>query len=519
MVPGRCRERRRVARFIDIEIAPPRFYDTDRLVVWACALIFLAAAAFATLQQSGRTDVGRLLVNSDYTAYYCDGLVARQHNDPYLAGPMEQCNAYASNPAPLPGYVTAVFSIASFAPEQVGAALWALFLCAALVLTVWALYVATDVSPLALAAAVFGTDLVAGLSFGQLSVVTTLGVALCAMTLGRGKYVGAALAALLALVQPQVGVPVVLALALWAPATRRVLLVGVVALITLSYLHLGIAENTEFVRRAIPAFNASEVPLRFQYSMAWLLYFLGADEPGALVASFVQYAFTVGLALAFAPTIVRRLGSPAALAAFPAASAVLGGLSVHLADLAVALPFAAVLAGTKGWTRTAGVVALIGLAVPWIALETPHGFGEVIAQGVADGIIVALIALFAVQDRPWLVRSAVALGALALVIVAPLIFDAIPDNALRPAPAAASFDGAHYGDGLAAVAHARALRSQSILVEPTLQNFFRKAPDAAAVGLLFLVGLAFARSGRRIDGLAAENLDPFRTVMIGPAPA
>jgi hypothetical protein len=488
-----------VARFIDVDAAP-RSFDARGPIVWLSALVLLAAMAFAALYQSGRTDVDRLLDNSDFAAYYCAGTVARAHDDPYQAAPMERCRAGASNPAPIPGYATAIFSIASFAPYRDAAIGWMLVLCIALILTIWALHVASGISPLPLAAAVVGTDLIAGVSFGQISVLTILGVALCAMALSRGRHIAAALAALLTLLQPQIGLPIILALLLWAPRTRLVLIVGVGALVTLSYLHFGVSENAEYVERAIPAFGASEVPLRFQYGSSWILYFFGLDETRALAVSTIQYVATVLLGVAVAPLIARRLDAPAALAAFPAAVAVVGGPNLHLTDLAAAIPFAAILTGTTARIRRLAWFALILLALPWIALETLH-------QAAVAAIVVAVVALFALPDRPWLGRAVIALAASAVVLAAPLLFAAIPDVPLRPAPAPASFSAAsRYGPTLAAVAHGEAIRSQAILTEPTWQSFARKAPDWAGVLLVFLAGLAARPAGRRVEDPSDEDL-------------
>ena len=498
MVPAGCRERRRVARFIDVDAAP-RSFDAGGPIIWLCTIALLAATAFFALQQSDRSDVGRLLANSDFTAYYCAGSVARDQADPYQAAPMEKCAPGASNPAPLPGYATALFSVASFAPQRGAALGWMIVLCIALLVTVWALHAASGISPLPIAAAVVGTDLIAGASFGQISVLTVLGVSLCALALSRGRHVPAAFAALLTLLQPQIGVPVVLSLLLWAPQTRRVLIIGAVALVTLSYLHLGVAENAEYLKRAVPAFAASEVPLRFQYAFAWILNFFGLAEGPALVISTIQYAAVVLFAIWFVPVIARRLDAPAALAAFPAAAAVVGGPNVHLAELAAAIPFAAILTGATARTRRLAWLALVLLAVPWIAIES-------VQQAGVFAIVAALVALFALPDRPWRGRAVVALAVGAIVLVTPVVFNRTSGLPLRPAPAAGSFDASRFGASLAAVRHGQAIRSQPILTESTWQNFVRKAPDWAGVLLVLIAGLIVVRPARRDQDEYAEDL-------------
>jgi hypothetical protein len=438
----------------------------------------LAGACLTSLYGGGRT-IDRAIANSDFAAYYCAGTVARS-SDPYHAEAIEACRSGASNPAPLPGYAIAFFSAVSFLPYEPASIAWEVLLAFALLTTVWALRCLTGISPFALAAAVIGTDLLAGVSFGQLSVITALGVALCALFLADQRPRAAAFAALLTLAQPQIGVPLALALIIWAPRTRLVIVLGAGLLVALSFLHLGLSQNAEYVERVLPAFAAGEIPLRFQYGLGWILYFFGLDETRAFHIATLQYAVTVLLAIVVAPAVARRLEAPGVLAAFPALAAVLGGPSVHLSDLAVALPFAAIAAGSARG-RTMGWLALMLLSVPWVILDG-------IEQSALGAVTIAAVALFTMADRSWLVRGTVAAMAAALALGTPYIVAGIPATPLRPA--ASTFDASPYGDSLTAVEHANAIRTQVGLTTPTWPSFVLKAPDWLGLALAFLAGLA-----------------------------
>ena len=85
--------------------------------MWLLAVTLLVVAAFASLYAVDRS-LEQITSNNDFAAYYCAGQVARVRADPYALQPLELCRIGASNPAPLPGYTIALFSLVSFLPYQ-----------------------------------------------------------------------------------------------------------------------------------------------------------------------------------------------------------------------------------------------------------------------------------------------------------------------------------------------------------------------------------------------------------------
>jgi glycosyl transferase family 87 len=467
MVPARVIERRRqqrtsetrgfLARFIDVEPAPEPV-DARGIPAWLLTIVFLAAAVFVSIYAVDRS-VDELTANNHFAAYYCAGSVARVGGDPYAAQPLEQCHNGASSPVPLPGYAIAFFSAVSLAPYRAAAIGWEMLLLLALFVTVWAIWRASCFPVLAVAAGVVGTDLVAGLTFGQISVLTTLGVALTAYFLQRDRQIPAAFASLLTLLQPQIGIPVALALLLWTSRARWVLLALLALAGVLSYVHLGANENLEYFQRALPIHAVAEVPLLFQYSLTWIAYFFGSDEVRALQLGVIQYSISALLGVSIAPFVARRLESPAVLAALPAAAAVVGGPSVHLSDLAAAIPFAAIVAASQVRVAGLGRIALVLLSAAWIALLT---WEQALLGGVAAGIAT----VYGLVGRPRLVRIGAAVAILALTLVFP-----------------------------SALAHV----SRSDVTATGWEAFALKAPDWLALVLLYLAALAVLPSRRRTE--------------------
>jgi len=469
------------------------------ILAWLLALVLLATAAFASVYAVNRT-LDQVAANSDFSAYYCAGSVARDRADPYAMQPMELCHPAASNPAPLPGFAIAFFSAISFAPYRAAALGWDVLLLFAVLITVWATWRASGFPILAVAAAVIGTDLVAGLTFGQISVLTACGVALTTYFLHRDWQIAAGFASLLTLLQPQIGVPVAMALLFWTARARGVTFALLVIAGFVSYAHLGASENLEYLQRAIPVHAAAEVPLRFQFSLTWLAYFFGLDEARALQAGVIQYALTALFGVLLAPVVARRFQTAGVLAALPATAAVLGGPSVHLSDLASALPFAAIVAASPGVAGGLGRTAIVLLSAPWIALLT-------IEQAAIGGTAAAVTTFYALAERPWVVRTGVAAAILALTLAFPKALADLPGTSVRRPPMPQTFAMRGDDPSLAATRHGAAVRQQSEITATTWETFALKLPDWTGLLLLYGAALVVLPSGprRKTDEEYAED--------------
>jgi len=485
------------ARFIDVEPAREPV-DTSGNLVWLLAVAAFVAAAFLSVH-AVNPSVADVAANNDFAAYYCAGTVARAGGDPYASLPLERCSGGAGNPAPLPPYAVALFSLASVPgwlpryrigqPYRIAVIDWEFILLFAVLATVWATWRTSGYPLYAVAAAVVGTDLVAGLTFGQISILTALGVALTAYFLQRNQHAAAAGVSALALVQPLIGVPLVLSLLLWSRG-RWVVLGMLAALGLLAYLVVGPHASLEYAQRALPTYAASETPLRYQYGLTWFAYFFRLDEGRALVLGVAQYWLTVLVAVSIAPLVARRFNSPAMLAALPAAAAVFGGPSVHLSDLASAVPLAALVAGSRLQLAGLGRAALVLLAVPWIALST-------VEQAIVGGIAGAIAGFYALGDRPLRVRAIAGAAVLVTTLIYPRMLAALPNASVRPPPMPLTFAARRYDPALAATQHGLALRSQSDVTATTWETLALKLPDWAGLALLYAAGLAALPLGRR----------------------
>ena len=161
-------------------------------------------------------DPRRTFAAGDFAAFYCGATVVRERADPYRAAPLEACERARTvapgtealpdgvDPAPVPGYVLALFVPFSLLPFPVAAVVWYALLIAAVVATVELLHALTAFPRAVLAAAVLGTGVVSSVTYGQLSPLAALGIAAAALSLSRDRPRRAALACALVLLQPQV---------------------------------------------------------------------------------------------------------------------------------------------------------------------------------------------------------------------------------------------------------------------------------------------------------------------------
>ncbi len=257
-------------------------------------------------------------------------------------------------------------------PFPVAAALWALLLalaCAACVFTLARFARIAWESALA----VFALALAAlSLPFGEVVPIALGCISLSGLFAWRERPRAAALAAAGAMIEPHLGLPVCLALAVWLPATRVTLACAFGALGVLSLLALGPAANLEYFTSVLPAHALSEATRDTQYSLTAVLAALGLP-PARRCA-----AVRSGTPRCSWRDDFRRDGSrkrtpnAAFLACIPPAFAVFGGTFIHVTQIAAALPAAVLLAGYATRTvRTLAVVALLALAVPWDWVVSP----------------------------------------------------------------------------------------------------------------------------------------------------
>lgn len=174
------------------------------------------------------------------------------------------------------------------------------------------------------------------------------------------------------MIEPHLGLPLCVALALWAPATRLTLAVAAVALAALSLVALGFPTNLEYFTSVLPAHALSEVARDTQFSLTAVLATLGAPQLLAVRAGMLWYALMIGIGVTVAGVLAKKTANYALLACVPPAFAVFGGTFIHITQMAAALPAAVLLpVYTQSKSRALAVAALLLLAVPWLWAVAP----------------------------------------------------------------------------------------------------------------------------------------------------
>jgi len=310
----------------------------------------------------------------DFQAFYCAGKAIAQHANPYLNQPMHDCELATSPPffklypnvtvpAPLPPYALALFVPFALLPYLSAKLLWWALLLGTVALISWLTFKLSGL-PLAVCIAASAVA-VAGPSIPQLALAPVPIALLClaAFFVRRQRWNGAAVCAVLAMIEPHVTLPADVALFLFVPAMRWRLVGGAALLGILSLLATGPPVFIWYFTTLLPAHAASEVNNLGQFSLTTMLYHVGLSKHTAIAVGSIQYAIMVVTGIWLGARLCNRFGDRALLVLTPAAFSVMGGSFIHLSEIAVAVPLACVLAA-RGKTTLAWLGVLL-LAVPW----------------------------------------------------------------------------------------------------------------------------------------------------------
>lgn len=346
------------------------------------AAIILAALVALGIQSAIVARAGFLM--GDFRAFYCAARVAAHGANPYHAEPLRSCEAtvvsesFLENspnvtiPAPLPGYAIAALIPFSLLPLAVAAGLWGAVLVAACLACILA---ASGVARQSweVTLAVFALSLIMlSLPFGEVVPPALACVCMAAVLASRGRWHGAALFAVGAMVEPHLGLPVCVAFALWAPRARLTLGLGLTALAAVSLIVLGPSTNFEYFTSVLPAHALSEITRDTQYSLSAVLSAAGVPPLAALRAGAIWYIGMLALGAVTAGMLARKTRDAAFVALVPPAFAVFGGTFIHVTQIAAALPAALLLVHYSiRRDRIVVVAALLALSVPWAWAISP----------------------------------------------------------------------------------------------------------------------------------------------------
>jgi hypothetical protein len=362
-----------------------------------CAAIFLIVL-FAT-QPASRP--GTLL--RDFNAFYCAGRAISQHADPYHNEPLGRCErsaprpsflehgpAYLSVPAPLPGYALAPFAALALLPYGAAAFLWTLSILASFALTVWRLRELTSLPFSAIVAALALSDAYIGVTLGQIAPVALAAVVNAAWAATRGDMRSSACSAAAATIEPHLGIPACIALALFRPRALAWLLPCGLGLAALSVALLGWNTNVEYVTRVIGAHALSEASNVKQLSLTALLTRLGLDPVNAMRAGELWYVAMIAIGVLLSRRLAQRSGKSALRILLPVAFAMIGGTFVHISQVAAVVPAALVLLDAGRGNRMLSL-AVIALAAPCLQFET-LGTSFPLLVSLVAGILAAQLA-------------------------------------------------------------------------------------------------------------------------------
>ncbi|HEX3672361.1 MAG TPA: hypothetical protein VHT92_11720, partial [Candidatus Cybelea sp.] len=349
---------------------------------WISAGVLLAALIALALQVGVVTRTGFLM--GDFRAFYCAARVTSEGANPYRVEPLRSCETslgmtqfFKNNPgivipAPLPGYSLAALVPLALLPFAIAAAIWSALLAVACVVCVLTLARFANLTR-ETALAILSIALVAlSLPFGEVVPLALGCIALAGYFAWLGHARAAALAGAGAMIEPHLGLPVCIALAVWLPATRWTLAIAFVGLGALALVALGPAVNLEYFGSVLPAHALSEATRDTQYSLTAVLAALGVSPEAAVRGGTLWYAAMVVAGTIVAGRLAKQMKNAAFLACVPPAFAVFGGTFIHVTQIAAALPAAALLVSYSAQRyRVLAIVALLALAVPWYWVMSP----------------------------------------------------------------------------------------------------------------------------------------------------
>ena len=312
------------------------------------------------------------IIGYDFLAFWCGGRAVLAGANPYLNQPLHSCEiVHAPNffydfpnvtvPAPLPPYALALFAPLSLVPYAIARALWWAFILACVALE------ARFVARLAGRSYAFGA-IVCGFAMtapivlqGALAPlpVTLLTAGAYALRNERWRSGSAFIAA--AMIEPHMALPAALAAFLFLPKTRLPLIACASIALSLALIAVGPHVLGSYFTSVLPVHALSELDNLGQDSLTTILHHLGLADGPAIHIGGLQYAVFAIVGIVFSGRLLRREHDASWAVVVPAAFAMIGGEFVHLSEVSMAIPLAAVLAvRLGGWNW----LPLMMLALP-----------------------------------------------------------------------------------------------------------------------------------------------------------
>jgi hypothetical protein len=339
------------------------------------ALVFAISSYVADEARPGHA--GPLTDPTDLVAFYCGGKGLAERVDPYRAEPQRSCErrAFAESrirlmehlvmPETLPPYAIVPFEVLSFASFRVACVLFVLGSLAAAVATILMIVRLTRMPIVLVSIATIVSFSLASIYIGQPVPFVVAALCASALALRFGRIALATVLALPTMMEPHIGLAAMLGLFVLEQRSRLTVAGCMLALAALSFFVGGIALNLEYLTQVVPAQAVSEVAnFHAQYSLTALAYQLGMNETNAIRLGELSYALMLVIGLWFASRLKRAHGDAAFAVLTTPACVLVGGVYVHDHLMAVALPFAFLIASYAP-RRALALCATMVLAVPW----------------------------------------------------------------------------------------------------------------------------------------------------------
>lgn len=418
-------------------------YDVGRSsgnLAFAAVSLLVTLASFAL---AARGDVE----HQSFKAFYCAGVAVREWHDPYRVEPMRSCErglergtmpAGYVEPAPLPGYDLLPFAILSKLPSKVAAELFCIVLALATVASARCLATALRASDTAILLA-FAPLTLLNVAYGETAPLAMLALCAAAYFMVKHRWIAAGCAVSLALIQPNVGVPAVIATFLFVRPSRAALTLSVAALALLSLVTLGVAENKEYFAQVLPLMAYAELVASDQYSLSRLLYVAGAVPPLALLLGKMWFACAAIFGIVLAGVLSVRHRQDVLVPLLPPAAVLFFGIYLHDIQILIALPaaIAVALRVPNGAFRMIAAASLALLIAVWtqnisrasVVLDVAGVFGGLFAVlGGSAGRRMALASIGAVATMACVVLVVHAQPPPAAEQIVTHAFNAAPDE-------------------------------------------------------------------------------------------
>ncbi|GAC1589781.1 MAG: hypothetical protein NVS3B28_16160 [Candidatus Velthaea sp.] len=385
----------------------------DLMTLWIILLAGLSAAIIVLLLV-----IPPKIVGYDFLAFWCGARAVISGLNPYLNQPLHACEIAQSPafflqypnvsvPAPLPPYALALFTPLSLLPYVVARAVWWFSIVLCVLLEARLIQRLTGRTYL-FGAIACGFALTAPVILqGALAPLPVLLLTAGAYALRNARWpLGTALIAG-AMIEPHMALPACLAAGIFLPKTRAPLILFGAVAAGLALIAVGPHVLSSYFSDVLPVHAASELDNLGQDSLTAILHHLGVADAAAIHLGSLQYAAFVVMGIVFGGRLVRREKDASWAVLVPAAFAVIGGEFIHLSEVTMAIPLAAVLAirnGGRHW------VPVFMLALPGEALIN---YGIFYIPGA---LVLALLLREIRAPGRWIVTGSIALVGLSVIL-------------------------------------------------------------------------------------------------------